>query len=77
MDTLYDPAKMAATLIEVETFSPDYFELLKTYPELGKLLTVGPRALVVYQGLAYFVRPAETKPADGRSDTKPGTAVGR
>lgn len=57
VDTLYKPETMKKTLVEVEAFSKDYFDLLKKHKVLQKLLTVGPRCIVVLGGIAYHVVP--------------------
>ncbi len=57
VDTLYKPELMKKTLVEVEAFSKDYFELLKKHKVLQKLLTVGPRCIVVLEGIAYHIVP--------------------
>jgi len=55
VDTLFDPATMKKGLVKIEAFSKEYFDLLRAHPGLGKLLTVGPRCLVVLEGKAYQI----------------------
>ena len=43
----------------VKTFSKEYFELLKKHPDLGAVLSLDGRILVVVDGQAYQVEPAE------------------
>lgn len=55
MDTLYEPKSMRDKMIKVEAFSKDYFDLLKSQKDIGKLFTVGSDCIVCLGGKAYHV----------------------
>jgi len=73
VDTRYDPKTMEKMLVKIESFSTDFFELLKKHPALKKLLGIGPRLIVVIGGQAYYVAPAPAKPAPGTEKKEPKT----
>lgn len=50
-DTAFDPSRMKAT--RVGFGSDDYFRLLAARPELGPVFALGPRVIVVLDGVAY------------------------
>lgn len=51
IDTVYDADNM--TPERVGFASDEYFSLLSAAPELGQYLALGPRVLVIYNGIAY------------------------
>ena len=51
-DSLY---KDGTDKIEVKFLSDKYFELLKTYPKLGKYLSTGNNVVVLFEGKAYHI----------------------
>lgn len=51
-DSLYEDGK---DKIEVTFLSDKYFELLKTYPKLGKYLSIGNNVIVLFEGKAYHI----------------------
>jgi hypothetical protein len=44
---------------QLKAFSKEYFELLKKHPDLGAVMALGGRILVVVDGQAYQIEPAE------------------
>jgi Ca-activated chloride channel family protein len=67
-DRAYDEEAPTARRVEVEAFSPDYFELVTTVPELRPYLAFSARLIVVHQGTTYVVWP----PADGGAEGAQG-----
>jgi hypothetical protein len=43
---------------EVQAFSKEYFELMKKHPDMGSVLALGGRILVVVDGVTYQIEPA-------------------
>jgi hypothetical protein len=72
-DTAFDPSQMKTT--RVGFGSEDYFRLLAARPELGPVFALGPRVIVVLEGVAYetvegagdplVLPPAATPPPTG------------
>jgi len=44
---------------QLKAFSKEYFELLKKHPDLGAVMALGGRILVVVDGQAYQIEPVE------------------
>ena len=42
-------------VIEIEFMSPDYFDLIKTHPGIGKYLSLGSNITFVFNGTAYRI----------------------
>lgn len=53
IDTTFDPSRQQAEAVEF--LSDTYFELLEAAPRLGSYLALGPRVIVVYEGIAYEI----------------------
>lgn len=49
---------------EVKAFSKEYFELMKKHPEMGSVLALGGRILVVVDGVSYQIEPAAEEKDD-------------
>ncbi|GAB4470211.1 MAG: VIT domain-containing protein [Anaerolineales bacterium] len=58
VDTAFDPEKM--TTQAVAFLSPDYFRLLDAYPSLGAAFSLGEQVIVLANGVAYEVVPADS-----------------
>lgn len=56
-DSTFDADDMTTT--QVQFLSDGYFDLLTTHPELGQFFALGDRVIVVLDGTAYEVTPAE------------------
>jgi Ca-activated chloride channel family protein len=67
-DTAFDPSRMKTT--RVGFGSDDYFNLLSARPALGPAFALGPRVIVVLDGVAY-----ETVEGDGDPLTLPASAT--
>ncbi|NLD71319.1 MAG: VWA domain-containing protein, partial [Chloroflexi bacterium] len=62
VDTTYDQTTM--TPERVPLGSARYFDLLAEHPEWGRYLALGPRVLLVWEGQAYEITPAEGPTAE-------------
>jgi Ca-activated chloride channel family protein len=57
IDTAFDPDQMKPT--PVEFLSPEYFDLVANYPELGDAFSLGDKVIALAGGGAYEVIPGE------------------
>jgi Ca-activated chloride channel family protein len=78
VDTAFDADSQ--TPEEVGFATDSYFTLLSAAPELGRYLALGPRVLVVYDGVAYQIVEGEgsnqvTLPAISRPEVEPVDAT--
>lgn len=78
IDTAYDADRQ--TPEQVGFAGDSYFELLDAVPELGEYLALGPRVLVVHNGVAYEIVEGEgdttiTVPSTAAARTEPATAA--
>lgn len=57
IDTRFDPDNMDT--IQIPFLSPQYFDLLERYPDLGAALALGERVIVLAEGAAYEIIDAD------------------
>jgi Ca-activated chloride channel family protein len=60
MDTGFDPDEMET--MKVEFLSKDYYELVRTHPELAAGFALGQRVVAMSNGIAYEVMPTSAVP---------------
>jgi hypothetical protein len=60
MDTGFDPDEMET--MKVEFLSKDYYELVRTHPELAAGFALGQRVVAMSNGIAYEVTPTSAVP---------------
>ena len=75
MDTAFDPQKMKT--VRVPFLSADYFALAESQPGLAAALALGERVIVLANGKAYEVVPADEPAPPLDLPATPATAPGR